>query len=310
VLGIGFGVATWGGGGRKVCDVEVRVRPDGGVTVLSGTQDLGTGTRTYVGAIVAEELGLELADITVRIGDSRFGAANASGGSTTTASLAPAVKDAASKARRGLCLQLAAALGWSAETLRPRNGRIVDEADAARSVAWKEACELLGPGGLSVHGEWQHELAGSGTQGAQAALVSVDPQTGAVQVLRMVGVHNCGLVLNTLATRSQIQGGMIQALSYGLFEERVIDPDLGVMLNANFDDYKIAGVREMPEFSALIDEQDLRGVIGIGEPPIIPGHGAIANAVHNACGVRVRSMPLTPDKVLSGLVAARQGGGR
>ena len=310
VEGIGFGVATWGGGGRPACEVEVRLRADGGVTVLSGTQDLGTGTRTYVAAIVAEELGLPLDAVTARIGDSRFGRANSSGGSTTAASLAPAVKDAASKALRALCEQIAAAVGWSADSLTARDGAIVDRSDPLRSIPWAEACEGLGPDGLTARGTWQNQLASSGTQGAQAARVSVDPRTGEVRVVRMVSMHNCGLVLNTLATRSQIHGGMIQALSYGLFEERVIDPDLGVMLNANFDDYKLAGPREMPEFNAMLDETDTRGVIGIGEPPIIPGHSAIANAVHNACGVRVRSMPLTPDKVLAGLVAAREGGGR
>jgi len=309
VVGIGFGVAVWGGGGRRGCEVEVRLRADGSVTVLSGSQDLGTGTRTFAAAIVAEALGLDLDAVSVRIGDSRLGFAPSSGGSHTAASLAPAVQDAATGARRALLDRVAAARGWHAETLELRGGRLLDASDASRSLGWAEACAVLGPGGLSARGVWREELADEGTQGAQAARVAVDPQTGAVRVLRMVAVHNCGLVLNRLATRSQIQGGMIQALSYGLFEQRVIDPDLGVLLSANFDDYKLAGPQEIPDLHAVIEE-DPRGVIGIGEPPIIPGHSAIANAVHNACGVRIRSLPLTPDKVLDGLAAARLGGAR
>jgi xanthine dehydrogenase YagR molybdenum-binding subunit len=101
---------------------------------------------------------------------------------------------------------------------------------------------------------------------------------------------------------------MVMSLSYGLFEQRVMDPTLGLMLNANLGDYKIAGAREIPEMVALIDDEDPRNaVVGIGEPPIIPGHGAIANAIQNACGVRVREMPITCDKVLMGLEALRGG---
>ena len=118
----------------------------------------------------------------------------------------------------------------------------------------------------------------------------------------MVGMHDCGMPLNRLALRSQIQGGMVQALSYGLLEERVIDPVLGLALNANLEDYKIAGSLEIPEMLAIVDDGDeRRAVIGMSEAAIIPGHSAIANAVYNACGARVRSLPLTPDKVLAAL---------
>ena len=107
-----------------------------------------------------------------------------------------------------------------------------------------------------------------------------------------------------------MNGGMIQALSYGLFEERVVDPDLGLMLNANFNDYKLAGCREMPELVALLDDGDTRQeVIGMAEPAIIAGQSAIANAVQNACGVRVRALPITCDKVLMGLLELRGAGG-
>jgi xanthine dehydrogenase YagR molybdenum-binding subunit len=161
----------------------------------------------------------------------------------------------------------------------------------------------MGSGGVSAVGEWQAALAASGVHGAQAAKVQVDVRTGEIRVLDMVCMQDCGLPLNRMAVQSQIQGGLVQALSYGLFEERVIDADLGLALNANLEDYKIAGSLEIPAMKAIIDDEDQRPVIGMSEATIIPGHSAIANAIFNACGVRLREMPLTSDKLILGLEA-------
>jgi xanthine dehydrogenase YagR molybdenum-binding subunit len=260
-----------------------------------------------VTSIVAEELGLELGQVHARIGRSSYGRANASGGSTTAASLAPSVKHAAWNARNTLFEKVAPLLGVEAGSLACGGNAIFDLARPETRIAWKDACAALGPQGLSAHGSWQAHLASRGVGGAQAAKVAVDTLTGEVKVVQMVAVQNCGLVLDRLTARSQVNGGMVQALSYGLFEERVLDPELGIMLNANFEDYKIAGARETPEMLAVLDDADERGVIGIGEPVVIPGQSAIANAVFNACGVRLRELPLTCDRVLAGLVAARKG---
>ena len=122
----------------------------------------------------------------------------------------------------------------------------------------------------------------------------------------MVCIQDQGIPMNRLTLRSQINGGMVQALSYGLLEQRVYDPDLGLMLTANLDDYKIAGTQEIPEMVAIIDDDDTRQTTcGMAEATVIPGHGAIANAVYNACGVRVRDLPLTADKIVA--VLARRG---
>ncbi len=308
-VGIGFALATWGGGGRPECKVEVRLLPDGSVEVYSGTQDLGTGTRTYVAAIVAEEFGLDLAQVTPHIGRSTYGAANASGGSTTTASLAPAVKHAAWNARKQLFEHVSTLIGVKPENLRCVGGRIQDVNDPDSNwIGFKDACAAVGGKGISAQGEWQRNLASSGVGGAQAAKVRVDTLTGEIEVLHMVGVQDCGLVMNRMATRSQLNGGMIQALSYGLFEERVIDPDLGLVLNANFEDYKIAGCKEIGLVQAVLDDGDnRRGVIGMAEPAVVPGQSAIANAIMNACGARLREMPLTSDKLLMALRGAKRG---
>jgi len=304
--GIGFALARWGGGGGDACKVEVRIAQDGSVEVLSGTQDLGTGTRTYCATIVAEELGLELGQVRPRIGRSTFGAANGSGGSTTAASLAPSVKHAAYNARVAICEKVATLLGADAKNLAMGGNVIYDATERSRQIAWKDACASLGPAGLSAQGSWQSHLAANDIGGAQAAKVEVDVLTGAVKLVKMVAVQNCGLVLNSLTARSQLNGGMVQALSYGLFEERVIDPDLGLFLNANFEDYKLAGCKEIPEMLSVFEDDD-RGVIGMAEAAIIPGHSAIAGAIHNACGVRLREMPMTCDKVLNGLIALKKG---
>ncbi len=118
----------------------------------------------------------------------------------------------------------------------------------------------------------------------------------------MVHVQDIGLPLNRLALESQINGGMIQSLGMALYEGRVMDAQLGVQLNPGFGDYKLPGSLEMPELVPLIDDEDKReAVIGVGEPAIIPAVGALANAVFNACGVRVAELPLTPDKILTAL---------
>jgi xanthine dehydrogenase YagR molybdenum-binding subunit len=300
-IGIGFGVSTWGGGGGESCEVDVRIERDGSVTSSVGTQDLGTGTRTYVASIVAEEFGLGMDGVTARIGSSRLGNANASGGSTTVASLAPAVKNAAWKARMKFAEHLAPLIGTQKELLRFEKGELVDQQSGKR-IPFAKACAMLPNEGLQARGTWVADLAGNGIQGAQAAKVRVDPLTGRVEVLKMVCVQNCGLPINRLTLRSQIFGGMVQALSYALLEERIMEPSLGLQINPNFEDYKLAGSLEIGEIVAIIDDEDTREqAIGVSEATIVPGHSAIANAVANACGARVRHLPLTPDKVLAAL---------
>ena len=132
--------------------------------------------------------------------------------------------------------------------------------------------------------------------------MEVDIETGHIRPIKMCHVQDGGLILNRLAAESQINGGMIQSLGMALYEGRVMDPKLGIMLNPGFGDYKLAGCLEIPELIPVIDDGDTRPVvIGIAEPANIPGVGAVANAVFNACGVRVRDLPITPDKILNGL---------
>ncbi len=158
--------------------------------------------------------------------------------------------------------------------------------------------------GLSARGEWKPGLSGNGVHGVHFAEVEVDTETGQVRVLKMVCVQDCGLCVNRTATESQINGGMIQGLGYALYEKTVADPFTGNMLNTTLDEYKLPGCMEMPEMIPIIDDGDERNVvIGMAEPATIPAAGAIANAVYNACGVRIREHPLTRDKIMAGLRA-------
>ncbi|MDQ2688318.1 MAG: xanthine dehydrogenase family protein molybdopterin-binding subunit, partial [Armatimonadota bacterium] len=304
--GMGLGLAQWGGGGGPSCKVEVKIASDGNVDVSCGTQDLGTGTRTYTAAIVAEEFGLPMSAVRPHIGDSRLGNANSSGGSTTAASLAPAVKDAAFNAKAILFARLAPGMGAKPEELTAKGGKIT--AKGGKSVSWKQACAALGTQPVTAQGQWQQGLSDNGAHGVHLVDVEVDTETGKVQVLRAICVQDCGLPLNRLTVESQLNGGLIQGMGYGLYEGRVTDRDTGLMLNPNLEGYKVPGTLEMPEFIPIIDDADTRGVIGMAEPGTIPTAGAIANAVYNACGVRIRTLPLTPDKILDGLAALKQKG--
>jgi xanthine dehydrogenase YagR molybdenum-binding subunit len=298
--GMGCGIGAWGGGGNAQCVVDVAIGQDGAVTAMVGSQDLGTGTRTYIRAIVAEELGLESDDVAERIGNSSYGNANASGGSTTTASLAPAVKDAAFNARAEMAKRVAPVLGAEPDALLFDKRQV---AGNGKSLTWKQACAALPAGGLSARGQWKPGLSDKGVHGASFAEVEVDVETGKVRVVKMCHVQDCGLPLNRIGLESQINGGMIQSMGMALYEGRVMDRELGVMLNDGFGDYKLPGTLEMPELIPIIDDGDARqAVIGMAEGANVPGVGAIANAVYNACGVRVRELPITPDKILNGLM--------
>jgi xanthine dehydrogenase YagR molybdenum-binding subunit len=299
--GMGCAIGTWGGGGNNQCKTAVTISRDGSVVVALGTQDLGTGTRTYTRAIVAEELGLGMKDVQEQIGNSKLGAANPSGGSTTAPSVAPSVKDAAIKARMLMAERVAPLLGNAKpEEIVFSGGNVSAK---GKSVTWKQAAAALPAAGITAHGEWRADLQARGVHGVCFAEVEVDVETGHLKPIKMVHVQDCGLPLNRLAMESQINGGMIQSLGMALWEGRVMDAQLGMQLNPGFGDYKLPGSLEMPEMVALIDDEDKReAVIGMSEGCIIPAVGALVNAVFNATGLRVRELPITPDKILMGLM--------
>ena len=279
--GVGCAGANWGGGGNKNTGAEVEIHADGSVEVRLGVQDIGTGTRTVVAVVAAEVFGLAPEQITVRVGDTRFPPGPGSGGSTTCPSVSPAVLDACTNALRQLQTQ----------------GGVPD----AKGANWAAACRKIGAGTVAARGMWQPGLSSSGAGGVQFAQVAVDTELGLVTVEKIVAVHDCGRIVNRVTTESQINGGIIMGLGYALYEERVMDPASGVVLNPNFETYKLSGMADVPDIDIILLDMPERGVIGIGEPATIPTAAAIANAVANALGVRVFSLPITPAKVLAAL---------
>jgi xanthine dehydrogenase YagR molybdenum-binding subunit len=301
--GIGMGSGAWGGGGGPADIVTTRIHRDGSVEVLCGVQDLGTGTRTAIGVVAAEELGLQPHELKVAIGHTDYGPSNGSGGSVTIGSVSPAAKTSAANAKMQLFQKVAPSLGVTANDLSAQNGRVFATKDPAKGMSWKDACAKLDAAGISAQGSWIPGLNSSGTAGTQFAEVEVDTETGRVRPLRVVAVHDCGLVVNRLTAESQIYGGVLMGLSFALLEDRILDGPTGRMVNPNMEDYKVVGCLEVPQIDVILMDMPERGVIGLGEPPVIPTAAAIANAVYNAIGVRVRDLPITPDKVLTALSA-------
>ena len=299
--GIGVGSGQWGGGGGRGTQARVTINSDGTVEAVTGTQDIGTGIRTAIAIIVAEEFGLAPTDIRVKVGDSGPGLpSGGSGGSQTTASVAPVIKTAAAAAKQKLFERIAPQLNAPVADLRVGNRTIYVVSDRTKTIKWELATGQLGMESISEAGEWDEELRQGGVAGTQFAEVEVDTETGAVRVIKIVAVQDCGLAINRLTTESQINGGVIMGLGQALLEERFMDAQTGRMLNANLEDYKVPGTFEIPEIKSIVFDTH-RKVTGVGEPPCIPTPGAIANAVYNAIGVRIRELPITPDKILTAL---------
>lgn len=305
----GLGVASqiWWGAGVPGTLADVKLHRDGSVEVISGTQDIGCGTRTYMATITAEALGLDPEDITVKIGDTTYPWAPSSGGSQTTPSVAPAVRDAALKAAERLKLLAATLLNVPASRIVLAGKKLFDKDNPDLSVSFQEAAKELRREAV-FHGERSDLPAGFAYNsfGAQFAEVEVDTETGQIRVIKVVAAHEVGRVINRLTAESQVIGGVTQGVSAALFEERLIDDNTGQMVNPNLQNYKVATSMDIPEILPIfVDLVDPRinnlGTKGLGEPPRIPISAAVANAVYNAVGVHLREIPMTPDKVLKAL---------
>jgi xanthine dehydrogenase YagR molybdenum-binding subunit len=299
--GMGVSLNSWGGGGRGPAPAHCEIASDGGVIMRLGTQDLGTGTRTLVAVITADSLGLQPNQVRPEIGDTVFGVSPISGGSTTAASISPGIRVAAVKALDALKEKVAPALGVDAALLVAQSGRIHVKDDPARGLSWLDACKHIGPQPISADGDWRPGMSSNTTSGVQFAEVTVDVETGIVKATRILVVQDCGLVVSRLTAESQCYGGVIGSLNFALFEDRILDRNTGQMVNPNMEWYLLAGMSDIPHIDIRLKDQPERGVIGIGEPPTVSTAAAIALAVRNAIGVPVRSLPLTPARILASL---------
>jgi xanthine dehydrogenase YagR molybdenum-binding subunit len=307
--GMGMALHQWGGGGQQDKKVSCTINPDGSVELRSATQDIGTGARTVLAIVAAEILGLKPTDIISNIGNSTFPPGQASGGSTTTPSMTPPAFDAVTKAKDALFQKIAPAVKAPPEDLSLKDGQLFVAGEPVMS--WKDACRKLGMAPVSETGSFQPGLSSTGVCGCQFAEVTVDVETGEVKVKKIVAIQDSGLIINKMTWESQIYGGVIGGLNYGLFEERLVDTTMGTMLNPDMEQYRLAGAADIPEIIVRAyepPEQKARGVIGVGEPPTISTAAAIGNAVTNAIGVRVAEWPMSPRNVLNALATVSKEG--
>jgi xanthine dehydrogenase YagR molybdenum-binding subunit len=253
-------------------------------------------------------MGLPLESVQTLIGDSNYPFAPGSGGSVTVASVTSTVRAAAENARDALFARIAPTLSLEPTALMASNGRIHPKGDPSKGLTWAEACKRLGTEPISTPGEFQANLGSTGTSGVQFAEVEVDIETGVTHVKRIVCVQDCGMIVDKLTAESQCIGGIIMGLGFALFENRILDRNTGHMVNPNMEWYLLAGMSDVPEIDVTIVDQPDRGVVGLGEPPVISTAAAVGNAIANAIGVRVRSLPLTPEAVLTAIQKERAGG--
>jgi xanthine dehydrogenase YagR molybdenum-binding subunit len=306
--GMGVAQSVWYRFVNMNSSCEVRVSRDGSVELLSAVQDLGTGTKTLLAVVVAEEFGIPPASVGIRIGDTRFPIGPDSGGSVTAGSITPAVRNAAYQAKQKLFAAVAPQMGTTADNLVLQGGRVVFKNDASRSFTLKQVTGKLPTDEISAQAtrgaEYSKERITYG--GVDYVELAVDTETGRVHVEKVFAAHDCGRPINPLGVVSQINGGILQGISYALFEQRIMDRNAGYMLNANLENYKILGAREVPEIEVVLVEnyiaQSSTDAAGIGESAgIITLAAAIGNAFYNATGVRMRRIPMTPANVLTAL---------
>ena len=315
--GIGVAQSLWGANVQINASCEVRVLRDGSVEVLSSVQDIGTGIATVLAQTVAEVLGLRPQDITVRIGDTDFPPGPPSYGSRTTASITPPARTAAWRVLQQLFRDAALNLNAGIDQLVARDGKIAVRDDVNRGMSFKQAAALLRTDRISAVASRSDDYAGFRRRmgdaalaqqdlgGVQFAEVAVDTETGIVRVERIVAVQDCGRPMNPRQIESQVQGGVLMGLSYALYEDRILDPETGRMVNPNLEQYRLAGPRETPQIDVVVLEnyqgQSATDAYGIAEPANIATAPAIANAVYNAIDVRIRSLPMTPAAILAAL---------
>ena len=289
--GVGFAQGLWYNFDGPPSNAEVLIHDDGSIECRSGVADIGGGIRTACAQVVAEVLGVRPPDVIVHIGDTALPEGPPSGGSMTTQLLTPAVRLAAERAKAEL---MAAGARGDVRSAAKRLGRTV------RGFASR----------VRDYAGWQDGDRHTATiGGAQFVEVEADMETGIVRVLRALAVHDCGRPVNRLAIESQINGGIIQGVSYALHERRVVDLRTGRMVNADLEHYRIAGAKDAPRIEAIVLDH-FRGrsntdASGIGEPATVPTCAAIANAVAHATGTRVRSLPITPARVLAAAKGVR-----
>jgi 4-hydroxybenzoyl-CoA reductase alpha subunit len=327
--GVGMALMIHGGAGIKAywgkdCNMSaaiVKINRDGTVDLYTGTGEIGQGSDTAMVQIAAEELGVSLRDINIVSGDTdTTPPCCGAWGSRQTFTAGNAVRYGAADAKQQLLRVAADLLEARVEDLEARNGRISVKGSPERWVSIAEASnESYANRGTPVIGRgvnddpWSDVIDPKSYYGnynsayafaAQVAEVEVDTETGIVRVVKLTCAHDVGRTINPSLARGQVVGGVLSmGVGYALLENLIREN--GVVLNGSFQDYKIPTALDVGEVECIfVESRDVNGPFGakgIGEPTMIPTAPAISNAIYDAIGVRVRELPITPEKILNAL---------
>jgi CO/xanthine dehydrogenase Mo-binding subunit len=313
--GIGFAAFFHVGGGARVyrsdgCGTILTVDDFGLVTVITGSTDLGTGSDTAIAQIVAEELGIPVQNVRVVNDDASIRPWDVG----THASRATFVAGnsallAARKAKEIILNAAAEVLNTSISSIAVENGMVYDRENPSKRIEFDKLVRRIHfrEGGTNIvvsafydpptvmqDESWRGNISAAYVFGAQAALVEVDQETGEVKVLKVVSVHDSGRIINPVAAEGQVHGGVHMGIGYALYEELVLEQ--GRVVNASFADYHVPTAQETPVVKAVFlenpDPAGPFGAKGIGETACIPTAAAIANAVYDATGRRVKKLPI------------------
>jgi len=281
----------------------VTLNLDGSVTVHTSIFEPGTGTYTILRQIVAEELHLPLNSIQVQVWDTDGVPFDTGvGGSRVTRVAGQAAYQAAREASRAVLRVVADLLDWPEESMTLRGAEVIHQ-ETGESRPWAELLQRWGQPVVGRGSVQDMNPSPVTSFTAQVAEVAVDLETGAVKLLRFTTAHDVGKVLNPVDHQGQIEGAVVQGIGYGLTEELGVDE--GKVVSVNFGDYKIPNMKDIPELKTVVLESESGpgpyNAKGIGENPIGPAAPAIANAVEDAVGVRIRDLPITAEKVYRAL---------
>ena len=310
VAGMKIADQSWG------CGALVKINDDGTANLLLGEGDCGQGARTVLAQICAEELGIPYEHVWASLADTDFAPYCAGPlSSRTTATAGNAVKLAASDARRQLVEAAAKKLGVPADSLEIKDQKIYARNNPGLSVSYAEAAmspdyrPIMGRGtfippqpGMDLK-TWYGDCATACSFTNQIAEVEVDTETGVVKLLKYTGAYDLGRAINPIAAEGQAEGGVSFAMGYAMTEN--LEPVKGHVVGTQFTDYKVPTMLDMPEIKPILVETDDPacpfGAKGLGEIVGVPTAPAIANAIYNAVGVRIKELPITPEKVLRAL---------
>ena len=306
--------------------VFVKMNHDGTAVIFSGSTDLGQGSDTVLMQIAAETLGIPVTDIRFITSDTEITPYDeGTGASRVTYIVGHAVKEACEKARDILFAAASRKLGIpDPRKFYVKNGYIYFDTFPSVNVSVKDAARISErEHGVPVlasatYGSISNDTDKETGQGrnfekhifaTQIAEVEVDTETGHVEVLKFVAVHDCGRAINPMLLEGQIEGGVMMGIGYTFLEEMIEDTATGELLNDSFRDYQIPRATDLPkklivDYVEVPDKDGPYGALGIGEPTPAPVAPAIVNAVYDAVGIRFTQLPITPEKVLKALKQA------